>query len=67
MKLHDWNTSCIKTPPKSKTDLHENSLTKLVSSRLNDLEINKIHHENHVKINPNAETVQQKDDLNKLE
>ena len=67
MKLHDWNTSCIKTPPKSKTDLHENSLTKLVSNRLNDLEINKIHHENHVKINPNAETDLQKDDLNKLE
>ena len=66
MKLNDWDTSCIKTPQKSKIDLHENSLTKLVSNRLNDLEINKVQHENHVKINLNAETVQQKDDLNKL-
>ena len=65
MKINDWNTSCIKTPQKSKIDLHENSLTKLVSNRLNDLEI-MIQHENHVKINLNAETVQQKDDLNKL-
>ena len=73
-KLNSCKTCCTKTPPKSKIDFYENSLTKLVLDPLYDLEINKIQHENNVtnykgevKENLNAETDQQKDDLSKLE